>query len=232
MMDTAGTVPTYRTVTIDKFTRPLFEDTCSGSASIVTLFDSDSSTTRYEAGSVIFLDDEKAGYLYKIVSGTVRCCTYTESGQRQIFRFAGPGDYLGFADLDTWRFTAEAVDDVTVRPVSRASVDNRLGQNQTLFREVRALILAELREREKQIIMLAYLQSDQRVLWFLTDYANATAEGGFTHLPMTRQDIGDHLGLTLETVSRAFSMLKRDGAIEMRGPNSYRLNSVSSLRAA
>lgn len=232
MMAMAGTVPTYRTTTIREIPQPLYEDTCSGSASIVALFDADSRTTRFEAGSVIFLDGEMVKSLYKIVSGIVRCCTYTESGQRQIFRFARPGDYLGFSDLDTWHFTAEAVNDVTVRPVSRVAVDKRLGQNQMLFREVHSLILAELKERENQIVMLAYLQSDQRVLWFLTDYASATKDGECTHLPMTRQDIGDHLGLTLETVSRAFSMLKRNGSIEMCGPNHYSLKSIPSLWAA
>ncbi len=80
--------------------------------------------------------------------------------------------------------------------------------------------------------MLAYLPAEERVRRFLTEFAARRAASGFTVLPMPRRDIADHIGLTVETVSRAFSALKRKGMIEMRGCDRFRMLTEETRIAA
>lgn len=183
-------------------------------------------------GGTIFLHGERADVIYQVVSGTVRCCTITSDGRRQIFRFARGGELLGFIDPETWHFTAEAVDHVILKAVPRASFERALMVDPALQHEVRALVSRELEARERQLCMLIHLPAVERLRWFLEEFAASRRAEGFVVLPMTRQDIGDHLGLTLETVSRGFGALKRSGAIEMRGTDRFRMIADDDRRAA
>ncbi|MDH3667877.1 MAG: helix-turn-helix domain-containing protein [Paracoccaceae bacterium] len=180
----------------------------------------------------ILLQGEPADTLYQIVSGTVRCCTFSEDGVRQIFRFAGAGDYLGFADFETWHFTAEAVDHVILRAVPRPRAEAAIAQNPSLQVALRAMMVRGLAARERHMFMLAYMPAEDRLYRFLTDLAARRGASGFTVLPMKRRDIADHIGLTFETVSRGFSSLKRKRAIEMRGNDRFRIHSDDLLLAA
>lgn len=171
----------------------------------------------------ILLHGEPTDALYRVDSGTVRCCTIDAGGHRQIFRFARSGEYLGFVDRKRWHFTAEAVDHVILRAVPRAAFEQALAEDAALRLEVHALVARQLEERERQLSMLVHLSAKQRLLHFLVAFAANRRSDAFAVLPMTRQDLGDHLGLTLETVSRSFGALKRDGAIEMRGNDRFRI---------
>lgn len=162
--------------------------------------------------------------VYRIESGLVRCCSYTENGLRQIFAFAGPGDLLGFPDLDNWHFTAEAVGPVIARFLKPETLDAALLGEPRIAKALRRHCVQQFERRERHLIWLSYLQSEDRLLAFLEDFGEvATDDDGFVDVPMTRQDMGDHLGMTLETVSRCFGCLKRRGAIEMDGASRYRL---------
>lgn len=175
-------------------------------------------------GGLICLDGDRADHLFRVVSGTVRCCTISEDGRRQIFGFARPGDFLGFSDMEAWHFTAEAVDTVTLRSVSRATLESIISKDPALERDVRRIMVDELVRRERQLMAVAFLQSDERLLTFLKEQAAETEpHQGFTLLPMTRQDIGDHIGMSLETVSRSFTTLKRKGKISMPAADRFKL---------
>lgn len=176
-----------------------------------------------QPGGTIFLHGERAQSVYLVVSGTVRCCTITQDGRRQIFRFARCGDLLGYVDAEVTHFTAEAVDHVILKAIPRAVFEHALADSPSLQRELRDLISAEIEVRERQLCALVHLQAVERLWWFLSGFAASRRTDGFVALPMTRQDIGDHLGLTLETVSRGFSALRRSGRLEMRGTDRFHL---------
>jgi len=183
-------------------------------------------TSRHVAPeSLVCLDGEPASHLYRVASGTVRCCTLSAEGRRHIFQFATPGDVLGAALSARWWFTAEAVDEVIVSALPRGVVETALSGDGALSSELRELTAAEIARRERELMRLAYLPAPERLLSFLEDFAAALGTGrdGHVRLPMTRQDIGDHLGLSLETVSRGFGDLKRRGRIEMKGTGRYRI---------
>lgn len=196
------------------------------------LFDDRARLRDFEAGSTILLHGAPASAVFRVVSGTVRCCTITESGRRHIFRFARAGDLIGLDEFDTWHFTAEAVDRVRLLAAPRETLERALLDDPALHGEMRALIARELAAREEQLVVVSAARAEERLLWFLAGFARRPDADGFTTLPMTRQDIGDHLGLTLETVSRVFSGLKRKGAIAMRGTNGFRLREAACRSAA
>jgi len=204
----------------------------NGAAAIAELFDRKAPVHHVLPGGVVFLDGETADCVYQVVSGTVRCCTISEDGRRQIFRFVHAGDFLGLADFDTWHYTAEAVDHVILRTAPRDHIETAMCEDPDVMRAIREFLVKELATREQQLISIAYAAAADRLLHFLGDFANKRASTGFVVLPMTRQDIGDHLGLTLETVSRAFSSLRKSGVIEMKGSDRFRIADQDMALAA
>ncbi|MEH6724893.1 MAG: cyclic nucleotide-binding domain-containing protein [Hyphomicrobiales bacterium] len=187
------------------------------------LFRTSSFEQHHQPESTILLHGDPANAVYQIVSGTVRLCTIKADGERQIFSFAKKGDYLGLSDIDTWHFTAEAIDHVILKSVPRLVLEQVLAVNITLRQEMRTLMRDLLVQREQQLFSLVYQKAPERLLGFLKDFSASRCSLGFVVLPMCRRDIADHLGMTTETVSRAFGDLKNRGIIEMATPEKFRL---------
>lgn len=194
---------------------------CDGTDALAQLFRKRGAACNFKKNKTIASEEAPIEWVYRLETGVVRCCSYTKDGLRQIFAFAGRGDLLGFPDLEAWHFTAEAVGPVTARALKPETLDSALAGEAPVARALRRLCVAQFERRERHLIWLSYLQSEDRLLAFLTDFA--PREGDLVQLPMTRQDLGDHLGMTLETVSRCFGSLRRRGAIAMQGANRYRL---------
>ncbi len=223
----------YRQPSTEKFSVALaHSSTPSGADAIAELFDHKAPVHHVLPGGVVFLDGENADRVYQVVSGTVRCCTISQDGQRQIFRFVHAGEFLGLAEFDTWHYTAEAVDHVILRTAARDHIETAMCEDPDVLRAIRGFLVKELATREQQLISIAYVTAADRLLHFLEDFANKRSSMGFVVLPMTRQDIGDHLGLTLETVSRAFSKLRKSGVLEMKGSDRFRFADQDMALAA
>lgn len=185
-----------------------------------------------EPGATIFLHGQSADHVYQIVSGTARCCTITQDGRRQIFSFAQAGDYLGLAEIVTWHYTAEAVSHVALCAVPRERLENAILADANLQRSVRRQIARELAARERQLANMAQMTAEERLKRFLSDFARRQTTDDFVTLPMRRMDIGDHLGMTLETVSRTFGALRRKGIIQMHGSDRFRIREPETALAA
>ena len=180
--------------------------------------------TVFARNRMIAAEQEPVAHVYRIDSGFVRCCSYTRDGLRQIFAFAGPGDLLGFPDVGAWHFTAEAVDRVSVRALKAEALDAAIVSTPGIALDLRRQCVRQFQRRERHLVWLSYLQSDERLLAFLEDFEEqARREDGYCRLPMTRLDIGDHLGMSLETVSRSLGSLRQKGAILMDGRSRYRV---------
>ena len=174
---------------------------------------------------ILFVEGDPVESLFLILSGTIRCCIFAEDGRRLITRFATAGDFLGFASGERFAYTAEAVDRVSVTSCPRAVFEAKLATSPGLCLEMRRLISRELSASCSLMMTHMRLYATERILWFLRGYSERTGIGpeGYVSLPMTRQDIADHLGLTIETVSRTFSSLKASGQIEMPSSKRYRI---------
>ncbi|MEO1292923.1 MAG: Crp/Fnr family transcriptional regulator [Pseudomonadota bacterium] len=190
---------------------------------------------RLSAHESLFFEGDDAHAIYRVVSGLLRCYIVSEDGTRQIVRFAGPGASLGVSVVDFWHFSVEAVDPVVLSWVPRDLVDAERERDAELRHELRCQVARELRRRDWQLMQLAHLTSTERLMAFLVDFADSQRAAGLhakrsIPLPMSRQDIGDFLGLSLETVSRAFSALKRAGRIEMTGSDRYRFPTTAPVQ--
>src|SRR5262249_18899857 len=159
-------------------------------------------------------EKEPADYLYKVVSGTVRTYKVLVDGRRQIGAFHLPGDIFGLETEDEHTFSAEAITDCKIIVIKRSTVMALAARDNDVARQMWELTARELRRVQEHSLMLIK-SAEERVAGFLLEMAERVPSGGAVDLPMSRQDIADYLGLTIETVSRTLKHLENAAAIEV-----------------
>jgi len=168
----------------------------------------------------IFGEHESAEYLYKVVAGTVRTYRMLADGRRQIGAFYVAGDVFGLENGAVHNFSAEAVTDCKVLVVKRSAVVALAARDTEVARQLWAITSRELLRAQDHFLALIKT-AEERVVCFLLDMAGRISGGNQFDLPMSRQDIADYLGLTIETVSRTMTQLESMAAIEL--PSSRRV---------
>ncbi|HTV27286.1 MAG TPA: helix-turn-helix domain-containing protein [Xanthobacteraceae bacterium] len=168
----------------------------------------------YGRNAEIYGETDPADYLYKVVSGAVRTYKILSDGRRQIGGFYLPGDVFGLESGDEHTLAAEAVTDAKVLIVKRSAVSALAARDATVASELYALTARELRRAQDRILLLVK-SAQERVASFLLEMTERAAAGNTIDLPMSRQDIADYLGLTIETVSRTLTSLESAAAIEV-----------------
>ncbi|MBV1796653.1 helix-turn-helix domain-containing protein [Siccirubricoccus sp. G192] len=136
-------------------------------------------------------------------------------GRRHIAEFLLPGDLFGFDSLGTHHLSAEALADMVVMRYPRGVIDTMAEQHGVLALRLRSLTMQNLRRAHEKMFLLGRKSASERIASFLLEMAaRAPGQGqGAVDLPMPRADIADHLGLTIETVSRNIAQLCRDGTV-------------------
>jgi len=168
----------------------------------------------YPRNTEIFGENELADYVYKVVSGSVRTYKILSDGRRQIGGFYLPGDIFGMQLADEHAFSAEAITDTKVLVVKRSALTALAGRDAAVGRELFNLTSRELRRMQDRILLLIK-SAQERVASFLLEMAERACAGNTVELPMSRQDIADYLGLTIETVSRTLTGLEGTATIEV-----------------
>jgi CRP/FNR family nitrogen fixation transcriptional regulator len=171
--------------------------------------------TRYRSGAEIFGEGDPAEHIYQVVSGAVRTHKLLSDGRRQIGAFYLPGDIFGLENVATHRFTAEAITSSTVRLASRKRLDDVAKCDPSVLRTILAETARNLVHVENHLLLLGRKDSLERVAAFLLEMHLLSTQADVIHLPMTRRDIADYLGLALETVSRAFAALRRKNILRI-----------------
>ncbi|MCA1395659.1 helix-turn-helix domain-containing protein [Bradyrhizobium sp. BRP56] len=169
---------------------------------------------RFARNSEIYGEDEAAEHLYQVVSGAVRTYKIMEDGRRQIGAFYLPGDIFGFEAGDSHIASAETVCETHLLMVKRSALIVRANQDCELTRQLWDAMALELR-RFQEHLMLLISSAEQRVVAFLLDMSRRTTKNAAIELPMSRQDVADYLGLTIETVSRTLTQLEQNGVIAL-----------------
>jgi len=162
----------------------------------------------------IYGESESADYLYKVVSGAVRTYKVLNDGRRQISSFYLPGEIFGLEVGGEHTFSAEAVADSKILVIRRSAVVALAGRDKEVARQLWRMTATEL-QRAHDHIMLLIKTAQERVAGFLLEMAARSPDAGEVDLPMSRQDIADYLGLTIETVSRMVTQLERSGTIAL-----------------
>src|ERR1700750_589215 len=168
---------------------------------------------RYRRGSEIFGEAEPAEYVYQVADGSVRTYKLLSDGRRQIGAFHLVGDIFGLENGGVHRFTAEAVVETTVRLIKRQSLEMVAETDAVVSRNLLSMTTSNLQHAENHMLLLGRKTALERVAAFLIEMDRRLTAAGVMPLPMSRRDIADYLGLTLETVSRALSRLHELGII-------------------
>ena len=166
----------------------------------------------------IFLQEEESRNLYNITEGNVKIYQMLSDGRIQIIGFLYPGDFFGSYKEEKYTYSSEAVGNVKVCVFKQESLDNLLENNITLAKELLHMTSHELTLAQDRISVLGKLKAHERLARFLLNISNQRERIGWQNnpisLPMTRQDMADYLGLTLETVSREITKLKISNVIK------------------
>ncbi len=179
----------------------------------------------------IFAEGDPADCWYKVVSGTVRLCKLLADGRRQIAEFYFGGDCFGFENMPERLFSAEAVTDVIVMRYPRHATERLVDESPGLARGLRDMSLHDLANAQIRMLMLGRMSAPERVATFLLDMFDRREAPRALDLPMSRTDIADYLGLTIETVCRVMSAFKRHGAIDIPTPHRIELRDRAALAA-
>lgn len=174
----------------------------------------------FKRNAEIYGENEPAEYLYKLVKGAVRTSKILDDGRRQVGDFYLPGDIFGLEAGGEHAFSAEAISDVQVIVIKRSAVESLAARDNDAARQLWSLTRREL-QRVQDHIMLLIKTAQERVAGFLLEMAERKRSQDEFDLPMSRQDIADYLGLTIETVSRTLTSLENSAAIAL--PSSRRV---------
>ncbi|TFV80411.1 cyclic nucleotide-binding domain-containing protein [Bradyrhizobium frederickii] len=177
----------------------------------------------YRRGTEVFGEGEEADYVYQIVSGAIRTYKMLSDGRRQINLFHLAGDMFGLENGTSHRFTAEAVTHANVRITSRSSLLDTIAHQEQGQASLLSLVTRNLQHAENHMLLLGRKTALEKLAAFLLEMDERLAHPNVISLPMNRRDIADYLGLTLETVSRAFSILRDDKMLRFDGQTQRQL---------
>jgi CRP/FNR family transcriptional regulator len=171
----------------------------------------------YERGELFIEEGEPAQDFFNVTRGTAKLFKLLPDGRQQVIGFAQAGHFLGLAVSQSYAFSAQAIEPMRACRFSRATLQRLVDDFPALERRLLATACNELVTAQEQILMLGRKTAQERVASFLINWRdNATLCGrapAALHLPMTRGEVADYLGLTIETVSRTFSRFRADGRI-------------------
>ncbi|MEE8483672.1 MAG: Crp/Fnr family transcriptional regulator [Nitrospinota bacterium] len=180
---------------------------------------------RYKRGDSIFLDGDKSDHIFAIRSGLIKTFMTTGAGKEQIFNLVVPGNFMGLEATysDSYSFSAAAITKSEVCFARKEKLLSLLRNNSDMAIEVLKILAAELRQARNQIKDLGLKSARQRVASFLLlppFFLNfGKKEDRLLNLPLTRQEISELLGLTMETVSRVLSQFQDEGLIKVNRSN-------------
>jgi CRP/FNR family nitrogen fixation transcriptional regulator len=178
----------------------------------------------------IYGEGDAAEFYFKVISGVVRTCKFLSDGRRQIDAFYIAGDVFGLEAGAEYTLSAEAVCDCSVVSYRRRNIGNMAASDIGLSQQFLSYAMRGLARAQEHALLLGRRSALEKVAAFLIEWAGYSPDSKVVSLAMTRQDIADYLGLTIETVSRTLSQLERDCVIEVAA-RLIRLTNRTALQA-
>ena len=182
-------------------------------------------------GETIFDEGEPANRIYQLISGSLRTCRILRDGRRQIEAFHFAGDVFGLESGETYRAAAQTLSPTLVRVMPRPALEALAAERGDVARRLLELTTDSLRRCQDHVLMLGRRTACERVAALLLDLAERTGAQALLDVPMTRQDMADYLGLTIETVSRTFTQFQHDGLSALPTTRKVLLRDRAALEA-
>lgn len=169
----------------------------------------------------IYAEGEPSDCWFRVMSGAVRVCKLLPDGRRHIAEFCMAGDCFGMDNEGERGFSAEAVGDVVLMRYPRRATERLLDERPELARRLCTATLRDLAHAQTRMLLLGRMTATERVAAFLLELSERRGTQRAVDVPMSRSDIADYLGLTIETVCRVLSGFKREGTIAI--PSAHRI---------
>jgi CRP/FNR family transcriptional regulator len=167
------------------------------------------------ARDMLFNEGDRAGHVFTLIQGTAKLSRLLPDGREQVLGFRFAGDVLGYTGAETYPFAAQLLTPAQLCRIERRRLDGLLRRYPALERRLLDLCVQELAATQEQLVTVGRRTAEARVAAFLLSLAEAGRKrhlpGAVMDMPMTRGDIADFLGLTLETVSRTLTAFRRRG---------------------
>ena len=174
----------------------------------------------------IFAEGDDTETFYKVISGVVRVCKFLSDGRRQIDAFHVAGEIFGFELGEERLLSAEAVSDCTLVSYRRHNVEQIAQRSESVSHQLLQFAMHNLAQARDHSLLLGRRGAAEKVAGFILNWARRCLSEGAVHLAMSRQDMADYLGLTIETVSRSLSQFEREGIIAL--PSTRQLNVLNA----
>ena|SRR5271155_5575339 len=187
-------------------------------------------TETFSPGEALFWEGDPARQIFDVLEGVLRVYRIMPDGRRAIMGFIHPGDVLGVSFQNRYLFTAEAVTEVKVRRFARGRFFSAINETPALRPQLFAILCDEMSAAQDQMLLLGRKNAEERVVSFLLAVHRKGTLGAHIELPMSRLDIADYLGLTMETVSRMMTSLARRGLIAIGARHTVALRKLTALR--
>lgn len=218
-------------------TRPALRDRAPGT------LDTPRSRSRLASfGSIVFFGQNDTIYnegdedtcSYKVLTGAVRLSKMMSNGRRQIVKFALPGDFFGINWLHQQAETADALIDVQLLSFAYGHLQRLCDECREVRTEVISSLCHDLWATQNHLVLLGRQSALERVALFLVTLAERTREPNQHQIPMpmSRQDIADYLGLTIETVCRMLTRLRSSSIIDVGDRYSVTIRDMDALKRA
>lgn len=188
---------------------------------------------RIAPGSAVFWEGDAAKNVFEVVRGTLRVYRILSDGRRLILGFIGPGELLGVSLRGQYLYTVEAVTPVEVRGLPRHRFESLSEREPQLKEQLFSRLCDEMAAAQEQMVLLSRRSAEEKLAGFFLLMARGQAQSRRTliELPMTRLDIADYVGMTIETVSRTITKLAGCGVIAAVGRHSIALLNMNALVA-
>ncbi|WP_226951388.1 helix-turn-helix domain-containing protein [Rhizobium terrae] len=181
-------------------------------------------------GQPLFFEGDEAKHVFEVMEGTLRIFRIISDGRRVITGFLYAGDIVGVSLKERYLYSAEAIAPAKIRRLTRKAFDCAVAESDELRPKVFSKVCDEMAAAQDQMVLLSCKSAEERLCTFLHKHLQrTTTEGGraaVIELPMTRQDMADYLGLTIETVSRSITKLIGKGVVSVANPAARHLIKV------
>ncbi len=181
--------------------------------------------------SEIYAEGSAATHVYQVISGTLRTAKLLADGRRQLGAFVFAGEWVGFDGGPRHFYAAEAVTEARLLSFTRRDLDRLMAHDQDIARMIQDVLCGTLASAHERIVSLGRKTAIERVAGFLIDVEgriDVRGKNGFL-LPMSRADMADYLGLTVETVSRTLGELRRRHVVALEDAHHLRIIDATLL---
>ncbi|WOS65397.1 Crp/Fnr family transcriptional regulator [Sinorhizobium fredii] len=188
---------------------------------------------RFAPGQAVFWEGDEAAHIFEVAGGMLRALRLLGDGRRIIVGFLRPRDLLGVSLKERYLYTVEAVSPVELRRFPRRRFEDEVARRSDLQRQLFSRLRDEMTAAQDQAVLLSRRSAEEKLANFFLMMArnDNCKQASIIDLPMTRLDIADYLGMTIETVSRTITKLSNSGVIAAPGRRSVTVLKMETLRS-